>query len=358
MSIAKTQYFLGATSKNGFTTHFGEKISDNSNFTYILKGGAGTGKSTLMKMILKTFDDIDEITAYYCASDPSSLDAIYLKKAGVIVVDGTAPHVFDPLYPGVCQKIVNLGDHWDSEKLMADANEIISVTDNNHKWHARCKNFVKALSALFEDTINISSDATDYKKLSSFIERLSRKLLPKKKSDQGKTYYEQLSALTPFGYSTLSATLEQYDYIYLLNDPFFAASDIFLRDFATVACNKGYDVIASECTLFSPVTYEHLLLPELKIAFLSLNSLNDFDFENAKKINFFRFYKKEILTQKKARLCFNKKACEELLAESTSALKNANDIHSDIEAYYIESMDFDAINKKITELVSEIMNRY
>ena len=358
MSIAKTEYFLGGISKSGFTTHFDKKVADSSNFTYILKGGAGTGKSTLMKMIVKTFSDIDDITVYYCASDPASLDAVYLKNAKVIIVDGTAPHVFDPLYPGACQKIINLGDYWNSDNLKKNASNIISVTDNNQKWHKRCQNFAKALSALFEDTVNIAQDATDYKKLSGFLERISRKLLPKRKTTDGKTYFEQLSALTPLGYSTLSSTLENYEYIYLLNDPFYSSADLFLRDFATVTSNKGYDVIVSECTLFSPATYEHLLIPELKIAFLSNNALNHFSFENAKNINFLRFYKKDILSHKKQRLSFNKKACEDLLGEATSALKNAKDVHDEIENYYIESMNFDAINQKITDLVSEIMEKY
>ena len=55
MSLSKTEFFLGGISLNGFKTHFDEEIKKPYNFTYILKGGAGTGKSTLMKSVAKIF---------------------------------------------------------------------------------------------------------------------------------------------------------------------------------------------------------------------------------------------------------------------------------------------------------------
>ena len=45
------KYFLGAMTQNGFSTEFGKIMADKEYFTFILKGGAGTGKSSLMKKI-------------------------------------------------------------------------------------------------------------------------------------------------------------------------------------------------------------------------------------------------------------------------------------------------------------------
>ena len=164
MSLAKSEYFLGGVSTDGFDTHFGELISQKGVFTYILKGGAGTGKSSLMKKIALEFKDKDDITVFHCASDSDSLDAVYLKKAKVIIVDGTAPHVFDPSYPGVSQKIINLGDFWDDDKLKENGQSIINVTDENKRFHKRCRNFVSALASLYTDTYTISQEAILYEK--------------------------------------------------------------------------------------------------------------------------------------------------------------------------------------------------
>lgn len=358
MALAKTEFFLGGISMNGFYSHFDKQITKPEYYTYILKGGAGTGKSTLLKKIAKHFADIDDVCIYYCASDPNSLDAVVLKNAGIIIVDGTAPHVYDPIYAGVCQKIVNLGEFWDDNVLKKCYAEIISVTNENLKWHKRCRNFVSALTSLYADTYAIGQEALNTAKLDGFIERLSSKVLPKGKTDDGKTEYSQLSALTPNGYETLLNTICGYEKIYVLNDDYFAGTDLFLRDFANAATMKGYSVIVSECTLLSPKMYEHLLIPELKTAFISSNQINDNEIEDAKSINFDRFYDKTMLSQKKQRLSFNKKACEDLIGEAVHALSVAKDVHDDIEKYYICAMNFDKVNETAEKFIKEISSNY
>ena len=331
MSLAKTEFFLGGISQDGFQTHFDKEIAKAKNYTYILKGGAGTGKSTLLKTIAKEFADYDDVCIFYCASDPNSLDAVLLKNAGIIIDDGTAPHVFDPTYAGVCQKILNLGEFWDDEFLRKNRTDIIKVTNENLKWHKRCRNFVSALSSLYADTFSIGQDALNNNKLENFIDRISAKTLPKGKIGEGKTEFSQLSALTPNGYVTLLNTINDYQNTYILSDSYFAGSDLFLRDFATIANNKGYNVVISECTILTQKTYEHQLIPELKTAFISSTPINNSTIENAQVINFQRFYDKSILAQKKQRLSFNKKACDDLICEAVQALLNAKSVHDDIE---------------------------
>ena len=46
------KYFLGAMTQNGFSTEFGKIMADKDYFTFILKGGAGTGKSSLMNSFM------------------------------------------------------------------------------------------------------------------------------------------------------------------------------------------------------------------------------------------------------------------------------------------------------------------
>lgn len=358
MSLAKSEYFLGGVSPDGFVTNFGELISKEKVFTYILKGGAGTGKSSLMKKIVSEFEEKDDITVFYCASDPNSLDAVYLKKAKVIIVDGTAPHVFDPVYPGVSQKIINLGDFWDDNLLKENTENIIDVTNENQRWHKRCRNFVSALSSLYTDTYTISQEAILYKKLEGFTERFAKKIMKKKKDIEGKTTFAQLSALTPKGYTTLFDTLKDYTQIFTLNDIYFSGSDIFLRDLATIINSRGYDVIVSQCTLLNNKTYEHLLIPQLKIALISSNPINSITIEDSKPINFMRFYDKNLLHHKKQRLLFNKKACSDLLDEASHSLNRAKDIHDEIEAFYIKSMDFNGINQLTENLIEYINSLY
>ncbi|MCL2751542.1 MAG: hypothetical protein FWE62_02175 [Firmicutes bacterium] len=105
-------YFASANTGEGFYNCFGS-INDarRPGFLYILKGGPGTGKSTLMKKIGAHFERLGEPIEYFrCSSDDASLDGVRLPRANVAVIDGTAPHVTEAEMPGVTAQIVNLGE--------------------------------------------------------------------------------------------------------------------------------------------------------------------------------------------------------------------------------------------------------
>ena len=59
---------------------------------YILKGGPGCGKSTLMGKIGDWAEEAGLETEYIlCSGDPGSLDAVVIPALKAAVVDGTAP---------------------------------------------------------------------------------------------------------------------------------------------------------------------------------------------------------------------------------------------------------------------------
>ena len=174
------KYFLGCMTHQGFSTEFGRLMEEKDSFTYILKGGAGTGKSSLMKRIANEFEKSGHVVRFYCSSDPESLDAVLIEEMGVLIVDGTSPHVFDPVYPAVSQRIVDLGQFWDTEKLMMNKDDIIEVTDKNKSLLARAKRFTTALSNVCGDSFSCSRGCIDEEKLdalnTSSIAEVSKQL--------------------------------------------------------------------------------------------------------------------------------------------------------------------------------------
>lgn len=343
--------FLGGSSPTGFCTRFGDMISDSDYYTYIIKGGPGTGKSSLMKRLADSFPD-EEKEFYLCSSDPDSLDAVIFKKHKVIFVDGTAPHTFDPDYPGAVQQILDLGACWDTSALKKSKDGIISVSADYMQCHARCRRYITALAAVMGDTFQIGQTALIGKKLDAFTERLAKKLLPKKQDAKtGKIEFRQLSAITPKGY--LTNVPDNYT-VYLLNDSFYAGSEVFLRRFSDIAVNRGYDVSVSFCTLNNNDVFEHILIPELKLAFLSATPINGLSLAVKQPVNFRRFYDKSVIREKKARIKFNENASVNLRDEAVQSLANAKSEHDKLEQYYINSVDFDSVNRICYSMISRI----
>ncbi|MDO5125426.1 MAG: ATPase [Ruminococcus sp.] len=351
-------YFLGSSTANGFVTTFDSIIKDEKMFTYILKGGAGTGKSSLMKKVANEVENYEHVLRYHCSSDPDSLDAVVLTESGVVIVDGTAPHVFDPIIPGVNQKIVNLGDYWNEDLLKANKENIVNAINANKSALDRARRFTAALTNIFSDTCHIGSDSLLYKKTESFISRFKKKILPKKGNGTGKTSLFQLSALTRYGYLTYTETLDDYFDIYYLKDEYYAATDFILKAVAVEATARNFDVIISPCQLFAYENYEHLLIPELGIAIVGANPMTNLCLDNGKIINASRFYDKKLIAQKKSRLKLNKTTYADLCKETAYTLENAKIIHDEIEKYYIEAMNFDKINEITENIISEIKSKH
>lgn len=348
------KYFLGAMTQQGFSTEFGKIIEDGGYFTYILKGGAGTGKSSLMKKVADEFESSEDVVRFYCSSDPNSLDAVVLKDSGAVIVDGTSPHVFDPIFPGVSQKIVNLGDYWNEDMLKAHKDEIIEVTQKNKSLLARAKRFSIALSNVCSDTYMCGRSCIDRVKLDNFIDRFIKKILGKKGCGSGKTDVRQLTALTEYGCITQTETLENYLDIYSMRDDYFACAHIVIEAAAKEAVRRGYDVIICPSHAFNNTVYEHLLIPEIGTALVSMSPLTQLKPENSKPLNLNRFYDKKDMSALKSRMKLNKMTAGSLCSEIFTTIKNAKAVHDEIEEFYISAMDFEKIDKLKDEIISQI----
>ena len=91
-------YFLGANSYGGFASLYeGFTASPELDRLYILKGGAGCGKSSFMKRVAEAAEEQGlAAERVLCSGDPSSLDGVFLPALRLAYVDGTAPHAAVP----------------------------------------------------------------------------------------------------------------------------------------------------------------------------------------------------------------------------------------------------------------------
>ena len=141
-------FFLGANSEEGFSSLYEQLLGGRFDDLLILKGGAGSGKSTFMRHVGAAVERTGERVVYInCSGDPDSLDgAIFLDRRAAIV-DGTAPHVLEPRYAVACERYVDLTRFCDVDAAKARRAEIIAQSD---KYRAHYRSAYHVLRAMDE----------------------------------------------------------------------------------------------------------------------------------------------------------------------------------------------------------------
>lgn len=350
-------YFLGAVSGGSFRTEFPKLIRDSGMFTYILKGGPGTGKSSMMKRIAEHFEGEHHIIRFCCSSDPGSLDAVVIPSLHSAICDGTSPHVFEPVYPGICQKYLNLGEFWNEGELADHRSEIIEATDKNRSLLQRAQRFTAAAADITSDTFGLGSDCLLADKLEGFVGRFTRKLLGRHGSGTGEKSMLRLTALTEYGILTHHETLESCGIVYTVRDSLGTAADYLLSRISDEACARGYDVILSPEQLLSDAAFQHLIIPELGVAIISGTAAEECAHPGMRRLNLMRFYDKALLSERRMRLKLNRAAVSDLISEAVGTVRSAKLAHDEIERYYISSMDFDKLDRLTEKVIREIEQR-
>lgn len=352
-----TSSFMGANSPIGFCSFFEEIYNPYKNHhPYIIKGGPGTGKSTLMKKVARKAEEKGyETELIYCSSDPQSLDGIIVKDIGVSVIDGTSPHTLEPKFPGAVENIINTGDFWDKKKLAEKSDLIRSLTLENSMHHYRSARYLSAAGAINDESLRLVSSFVKEEKINSFAVRFaSRETPPKRKKSIGKKTRRFISGITPEGIVFLDQTVKaQAVRVIGIKDNYSAVSPLICQRIGDIAIKNGYDVIFCQCPLRPKGDCEHIIIPEINLALITVKKEHNINLECDRLIHCKRFIREEIENYSR-RLRRSKKLCSHLIDESIASLKKAKETHDRLEKEYIEAMDFQALND-YTDIITEEM---
>lgn len=357
-TVLPVNFFFGANNKSQYCSLYKNLYTPFENGTHIiLKGGPGTGKSTLMKRVAEKL----ERKGYYiehgfCSADPGSLDIIFVPEINFSILDGTSPHIFDPVLPGVTEHIVDLGVAWDRNFLKKHINEIGQLTSENFLQHKKVTDFLRVAAQIEKESSALCLNFTDEDKLMRYVKRLSARIIPENRNaEKGKINKRFLSAVSPDGvvvqYETIVALCEK---IITIEDEFSAVSPFIAEYISNYAINNGYDVYQCYCPLFPFSKIEHIIIPQLKVAIFTENSYHYSIDDGEKTVHASRFYDKEKFKTNKEKLFLQKRAKKELIDEAVKKLSIAKDIHDRLEDYYIKATDFDIINDISNKILKAI----
>lgn len=359
-SFKNPEFFLGANTPYGFYSIFDQLYSaDEGWFCHILKGGPGTGKSTLMKKVsqaaTKKYQNHEVIR---CSSDPKSLDAVILQDSKTCIVDGTAPHVIDPIYPGVSDEIINLGEHWNAKTLQKSKEKVIKLCKENSKFHKISERYLAALGFAFRSTSKIISECIIEEKLEALCNKFTKKLFKKPSDENPKEKLRFVTSITPDGYIFLSKTADELcKKLIIINDDYGILGSYILKFIKSKALSLGHSVISCPCPFSPAEDLEALFITDINIGIIVKNQYAPKNFLSSvkiptEKINTKKFIEKEKFSKSKNLVSFNGKICKEFLEQSILNLSEARKTHDQIEEIYIKSMNYSKINKITQKLES------
>lgn len=340
-------YFLASNSADGFINGFSNAYDPKEGWkAYLIKGGPGTGKSSFMKKVATYFSDMGEqVEISPCSSDPKSLDAVVLRNRKTVILDATAPHVMDPVYPGVCEEILNFGQFWDTSLIDRSREDIIKLTDENKALHRRASRIISAIGQLKRNEMKISLLSADIDKTFDYAVRLAGRYI-KPKNGAGRERVIYLSAITPEGEVFYGDTIDKMcgEKVIVLDEYGTVSNMIFscIRDHA-LKC--GAHIITVKNNILPGEQIDHILIPDLSLAFCSSRNGMEIKDDGVRKIHATRFMNRDILRDVRARILFGRRLSKELTAGAVSTLKEAKEIHDKLEMHYIKAMNFSLLNE-------------
>lgn len=118
------RYFVGNNTAHGFYGNYQRELAAVSR-SVLLKGGPGTGKSSLLKRVAAEAKSRGmDYELWYCSGDPDSLDGVYVKDLDSAVTDATAPHASGADLPKMKDYIFDLAANLSAAKLAPHRDEI------------------------------------------------------------------------------------------------------------------------------------------------------------------------------------------------------------------------------------------
>lgn len=358
--MAKTySAFLGANTPRGFVSFFDEMYNPYESIcnAFIIKGGPGTGKSTLMKKVAAAAEKKDiDCEKIYCSADPDSLDGIILPQLGISIADGTSPHVLEPKFPGAAENIINTGDFWDKKKLRDNSDDIRRLTLEGSVYHRRSAGYLAAAGSVNNDNLRLTNKYIDLDKINSFALRfVSRELPAKKNSIPGRRYKRFISGITAKGLVFLDSTITALaSRVIGIDDEYTLSSSILTDTIGERAIKNGYDVIFCHCPFKPEMQCEHIIIPEMRLALITLKTAHKTQVQCDRVIHYKRFLSSD-MSGISTSLRFNRKLTKALVQEGVSSLAQAKSVHDSLEKIYIRAMDFDSLNKYCENLTKTLL---
>ena len=377
MSIER-HYFPGNNTPQGFFSYYRFILGQReARRIFCLKGGPGTGKSTFLRGIGEAFlQEGEDVDFLHCSADENSLDGVILHNRKIALIDGTSPHVTDPVSPGAVDKIIDLREYWNEEGIAASKAEIIDFSEEGAGWYRICYNYLCAAKSVYrslEEIYNSAAESSEiYRIVADIIGRefqnydislrpgRIKKFFASAVTASGTVHYLD-SLLSGFPEGAGGCDGGKLKRIYFISVPAGFSNRSFMDILTEGALYRGMDVEAYYCSMCPEEKIEHLLIPSMGLAFITVNEYHDLEpWEIAQPgpeivlLDTSDYMNCVLLEGKEPLITALKTEYDMLLRQAVKCLGKAREAHDRVEEMYIPNMHFAEISELREQVMQEI----
>lgn len=357
MEGKQKHYFACANSAKGFCNLFESNLAGLQKI-FILKGGPGTGKSTLMRTIGEYYRLQGMDTEYvHCSSDPDSLDGVIFRAIGVGIVDGTKPHVIEPKAPGAIEEYVNLGVAWDTDKLATNSTAILELQDKISNCYTDAyEQFQKGLK-IHDEWEKIYIHNMNFLAANHLSEEVCSELFEHvAKKDHGVVRHRFFGGSTPKGAMDFVPTLiDDIDKRYFIKGRPGSGKSTMLRKLLKRAEELELEVEVYHCG-FDPDSLDMLCFPELSVCIFDSTAPHEYE-PNRDSDKIVDMYQRTIRfgtdEENEWKLDHIKERYKKTVNQGVECLQKAKKLHDELETYYKGATNYQVV----TNLTNEIQQR-
>ena len=335
----KRHYFLGGNTTKGFYSYYDYLLGPKeANKIYAIKGGPGTGKSTLMKKVARWADGRDyDIDYLHCSSDPDSLDGVIVRDIGIAMVDGTSPHIVDPINPGCVDTILHMGEFWNEK------DNIIACNTDIKRYFTRAYHYIGAAGEFYRDIMEINQGCLS----EAAVLDAASKLTAGKSKISGRIGTVRklfLTAISPLGVIGFPNSFA-YPAVYVLKARIAGGSGRVLEKTARYFTENGYDI---EC-FYDPLSPQdnilHMTVPQEGIFITTDDFFTKYPTGNTGTvIDLDAMLDSAAVQRAETDLQESRELVNTMVDRAVTVIKKAKSTHDQLEQNYVPYMDFERIN--------------
>lgn len=338
-------FFLGANTSRGFVSLYPDLAKEPDLRLSAIKGGPGCGKSTFLRSVA-AWEEPMRRELFFCSSDPESLDGVLLHSRALAVLDGTAPHGYDPPLPGARGEYLLWPSFLDPAGLAEKRRELETLNSDAAGHYAQAYRLLEAWALVQRRIRGQLEPLLPRAQLLRRAGGIAGRELPQRFASGSCSILRKrfLDGVTPRGPLFLADTVAALaQKVYLLEDRFGLAS-FMLALWRDRALELGLEVYACMDPR-EPDRLLHLLLPQLGLAFLTEDGNRLPAQEIYRRIRVDAYLPADALRQSRGKLRLLNRLQEAMLEDVREELSAAHGLHRRMEALYRPHLNIPALEE-------------